>query len=184
MTTTTAIPLTVQTNPAGGFDLLNPGKSLDTLFAYRSGNGRLSMVGLNSTGDFDFVNTYQSDVLPTVGSTSNYWVFGVDKTKKSSGPVFSISTHINSILSATSFTQTLTNNGDPKTARSVVMDINTARAGYTHQRPATGVPTAGGSLVDVNESYSLKMDALGLMTVYMPATLTSPASFGIVVQQP
>ncbi len=178
-------------NTAGGFNLTSTDPSdpfTDRAFAYRAGNGDLTVVLLGGTGDFGFLTQARTLSLPAVGSTTTGWNVDVRVSGQAIDPVYGRTQTVTLADASTGRVERrVTRDGNPVTSPETLF-FNQSRNGYLH-RPAASVVASDGSAANVRELRSLPLRGLGMNAYFLGATTgsgaTSNALFGIsVARQP
>jgi hypothetical protein len=174
-----ASPLVVDN--AGGFASIDAATQTVTgrLFAYRAGSGLLMLMSAGDDGGFDMWTQQRNYALPTVGAVTTSWNFDILANLGSAGATYERSNTIVSVdAAAGSYLRTQktpgTNNDHPET-----LFVNNPRAGFLY-RPAGSSTAIDGSLQNINEFTTLRLQSMG----FSPGLLPRLRLFEFFVVQP
>ncbi len=175
----------VSANSAGGFDFsgVDGGDSWTSrVYAYRAGNGKTMLVGLDSDGSFVFATRVAALSLPSVGETHSTWNATVNQALQSTDALAGNGFAITSVGSD-SFVRTATvlSTG---VSHSQTLSINSPRDGWQHRAAGTATGSDA-STVTIREMYGLPL-GVGITAYYLPANNNAGSNgrFGLSVRKP
>jgi hypothetical protein len=174
-------------NADGAFDLTidAPGELwTERAFAYRAGNGEMSIVMLGNDGTLHFMTRQRTLTLPAVGDSSKSWNLQINPARIASEALSANGYEVTSTNpAAASFTRSVTS---PSNSLSFAqtLSLNDARDGWSH-RAAGSTTASDGSAVAIREMYSIRL-GVGMSAFWLPASNVSGtnARFGLSVNQP
>jgi len=168
-------------NPAGGFDVVEPGGYVSGRgFVYRAGGGALMRVEVYDRGDFTVWTQQRKNDLPAIGRVNTSWDLRISNTMLAT-PVLSESTNTVQTVDATasSFVRLAKTVGGTDEHLETVL-VNNPRDGYNFRAAATVLGTDGTTMVPVSEWTNLNLRGMGLNALTRPAQ----KQFMFSVQQP
>lgn len=163
------VAMSLKTNAAGGFDLVNTTANYtDRYFAYRAGGGELMLVGVAGNGSFGVWTRKRTNGLPTVGTVTSNWNLSLDNHLLGNPALGEVTNHIDTVDAALgTYTRTQTTFG-ANDAHSESLAINTPRDGYLFRVAATA-PAADGSTATVREFTGLGLRGMGMTALTLPS---------------
>jgi hypothetical protein len=161
--------MSLKTNAAGGFDLVNTTANYtDRYFAYRAGGGELMLVGVAGDGSFGVWTRKRTNGLPTVGTVAGNWNLSLDNQLLGNPALGEVTNHIDTVDAALGrYTRTQATVG-ANDAHSESLAINTPRDGYLFRAAATA-PAADGSTATIREFTGLGLRGMGMTALTLPS---------------